>query len=103
MAITSSVSRFEEFNLDPALAEEVEAAPEQQIIEGIVRLEDPDQIPPHFTVVSRFNRICTGRFAAAHTWTIRRHPNVVSLKAARPLGNPDEGENLADLVLAERH
>ena len=99
MPITSSLPRFEEFNLDPALAEEVEAAPEQQIIEGIARLEDPDQIPPHFTVVSRFKRICTGRFAAAHTWTIRRHPNVVSLKAARPLGNSDENENRADLIL----
>lgn len=92
-------SRFAEFNLDPALAETAEGAPEQQIIEGILRLEDPDQVPPHFTVVSRFNRICTGRFPAEHAWTIRRHPNVISLKAGRPLGIHYEGGNLADPVL----
>ncbi|TMJ34344.1 MAG: hypothetical protein E6G89_20475, partial [Alphaproteobacteria bacterium] len=101
MAITLAHSRFSEFNLDPALAEMAEAAPGQQIIEAIVRLEDPDQIPPRFTVVSRFKRICTGRFAAADTWTIRRHPNVVSLKAARPLGIHDEGGNPADLIPAQ--
>jgi 3',5'-cyclic AMP phosphodiesterase CpdA len=98
MATASSLPRFEEFNLDPALAEEVEAAPEEKIIEGIVRLEDPDQIPLQFTVVSRFKRICTGRFAATDAWTIRRHPNVVSLKAARPLGI-HEREIRADLGL----
>ena len=101
MAITLAHSRFSEFNLDPALAEMAEAAPGQQIIEAIVRLEDPDQIPPRFTVVSRFKRICTGRFAAADTWTIRRHPNVVSLKAARPLGIHDEGGNRPDLIPAQ--
>ena len=101
MGTTSSPARFEEFNLDPALAETVEAAPEQQVIEGILRLEDPGEIPPHFTVVSRFNRICTGRFPAGQTWTIRRHPNVISLKDARPLGTHDEGGSLADLVLPE--
>ncbi len=80
-----SKSRFADFNLDPALAEAVEAAPEQ-IIEGILRLEEPTQIPPQFDLVCRFIRICTGRFLAADAWTIRSHPNVVSLKAARPLG-----------------
>jgi hypothetical protein len=78
--------KFAEFNLDPALAEAVAAAAEQELIEGIVRLEDPKQIPPEFRVVSQYIRICTGRFRAADTWTLRRHPNVVSLKAARPLG-----------------
>ena len=92
-------SRFAEFNLDPALAETVETAPAEQIVEGILRLEDPDEIPPHFSVVSRFNRICTGRFPAAHAWTIRRHPNVISLKAARPLGVSYDGEDLTELVL----
>jgi subtilisin family serine protease len=90
--------QFTKFNLDPALAEAIEAAPEQQIIEGILRLEDPSHIPPQFIVVSQFIRICTGRFLAAHAWTIRLHPNVVSLKAARPIGiyqcceNPHEAE-----------
>jgi hypothetical protein len=98
MAIASSAPRFEEFNVDPALAEEVEAAPEDKIIEGIVRLEDPDQIPPHFTVVSRFQRICTGRFAASDAWTIRRDPKVVSLKVGRRLGIHDR-EDRADPVL----
>jgi subtilisin family serine protease len=81
-----SNAKFAEFNLDPALAEAVAAASEEEMIEGIIRLEDPKQIPPQFRLVSRFVRICTGRFRAADTWTLRRHPNVVSLKAARPLG-----------------
>jgi subtilisin family serine protease len=85
-------SRFTEFNLDPALAEAVESAPDQQVIEGIVRLEDPTQIPAEFRVVCQFIRICTGRFLAEDAWTIRRHPNVISLKAARPLGISHSGD-----------
>ena len=44
-------------------------------------------------------RICTGRFRAAHTLSIRRHPNVISLKAARPLGISYDGEDLTSPVL----
>jgi subtilisin family serine protease len=92
MATDMPQDRFAEFNLDPALAEMVEAAPPDQMLEGILRLEDPASAPPGFLVVSKFSRICTGRFRAADTWNIRRHPNVISLKAARPLGlNEDEG------------
>jgi Subtilase family len=87
-----SNAKFAEFNLDPALAEAVAAASEQEIIEGIIRLEDPKQIPPEFRIVSQFIRICTGRFRAADTWTLRHHPNVVSLKAARPLGITQQTE-----------
>ncbi len=83
---TTPKTRFAEFNLDPALAEAVESASRQQIIEGILRLDDPRQIPPKFTLVSQFIRICTGRFLASDAWTIRLHPNVLSLKAARPMG-----------------
>lgn len=86
-------SRFAEFNLDPALAEAVESAPDQQVIEGIIRLEDPAQVPTEFRVVSHFIRVCTGRFLAEHAWKIRQHPNVVSLKAARPLGILQSGQN----------
>jgi subtilisin family serine protease len=81
---------FASTNLDPALAEAFEAAPADGILEGVIRLEDPSQVPPDFRVVSRFHRICTGRFAAALTWTIRRHPNVMSLKASRPLSFHDD-------------
>lgn len=101
MSTKTAKDQFTAFNLDPALAEMVEGFPPEQVIEGILRLEDPDQIPPHFSVVSRFNRICTGRFPAAHTWTIRRHPNVISLKAARPLGLHDKGGSSADPVMLE--
>jgi subtilisin family serine protease/outer membrane protein OmpA-like peptidoglycan-associated protein len=86
MDATTPKSRFAEFNLDPALAEAVESASGQEIIEGILRLDDPRQIPPKFTLVSQFIRICTGRFLASDAWTIRLHPNVLSLKAARPMG-----------------
>ena len=89
-----SNSKFAEFNLDPALAEAVAAASEQEVIEGIIRLEDPKEIPPQFRLVTQFIRICTGRFRAADTWRIRRHPNVVSLKAARPLSIAQQSDSL---------
>jgi phospholipase C/subtilisin family serine protease len=91
MDATSALARFQEFNLDPALAQAVEDAPDERVIEGILRVEDPARIPEGFIVVSRFNRICTGRFRAADTWNIRRDPNAQSLKAARPLGVEDRG------------
>jgi subtilisin family serine protease len=93
-------NRFTEFNLDPALAETAESAPDQQVIEGIIRLEDPAQIPEEFHVVCQFTRVCTGRFLSEHTWTIRQHPNVVSLKAARPLGM-FQNDNSARLAKSE--
>lgn len=86
MATEMPQDRFAAFNLDPALAEMVEAVPQDQLLEGILRLDDPASPPPGFVVVSKFNRICTGRFRAADAWAIRRDPNVISLKAARPLG-----------------
>jgi phosphatidylserine/phosphatidylglycerophosphate/cardiolipin synthase-like enzyme/subtilisin family serine protease len=92
-------NRFAEFNLDPALAEAVEAATDHQVLEGILRLEDPALIPPEFRVVSQFIRICTGRFLAEHAWTIHQHPNVISLKAARSLGI-SEGDPSADSASA---
>jgi phosphatidylserine/phosphatidylglycerophosphate/cardiolipin synthase-like enzyme len=79
-------SRFSEFNLDPALAEAAHFSSDEDAIEGIIRLEDPSQIPTQFQVVSQFTRICTGRFLAKDIWAIRQHPNVASLKAARPIG-----------------
>jgi len=94
-------SRFHEFNLDPALAEMVETTPAEQMVEGILRLEDPHEIPPQFTVVCQFNRICTGRFLAGDAWTIRGHPNVLSFKAARALGIADDGEDLPELFPRE--
>jgi subtilisin family serine protease len=93
---TATERLFKATNLDPALAEAVDAAPADKIIEGIIRLEDPSQVPPDFRVVSRFHRICTGRFAAGRTWTIRRHPNVISLKLTRRLGLHDGGDHAVD-------
>jgi outer membrane protein OmpA-like peptidoglycan-associated protein/subtilisin family serine protease len=94
-------SRFAEFNLDPALAEAAESAPDQQVIEGIIRLEDPSQIPAEFHVVCQFTRVCTGRFLSEHTWAIRQHPNVISLKAARPLGISQTNADSTDLANSE--
>ncbi|MDP2334499.1 MAG: S8 family serine peptidase [Reyranella sp.] len=90
MSTATTDRQFTATNLDPALAEAVDAAPPGQIIEGIVRLEDPRQVPPGFRVVSRFHRICTGRFAADQAWKIRVHPNVISLKATQPLGRHED-------------
>lgn|GEM_PF-984953 len=93
-------NKFTEFNLDPALAEAVESASDQQLIEGIIRLEDPTQVPPEFRVICQFIRICTGRFLAEDTWTIRQHPNVVSLKAARSLGVSESSESFQEFTNA---
>ncbi len=101
MDSANSNSRFFEFNLDPALAEMASTAPAGQTVEGILRLEDPLEIPPPFRVVSQFNRICTGRFAAADVWTIRRHPNVLSFKAARPLGVSSDREDSAEWEISQ--
>ena len=101
MSTATTERQFAAANLDPALAEAVDAASPGDIIEGIVRLEDPRQVPPDFRVVSRFHRICTGRFAADRAWAIRRHPNVISLKATRSLGVQDD-EVAADASLTVR-
>jgi hypothetical protein len=92
----SILARFAARNLDPALAEAVDAVDEQTLLEGIIRLNDPDQIPHGFSVVSRFDRICTGRFPAGLTWAIRSDPNTLSLKAAQPLGTFDWDTLLGD-------
>jgi subtilisin family serine protease len=92
-------SKFSEFNLDPALAETVETSAEEEIVEGILRLEDPNKVPPLFRVVSQFNRICTGRFRVEDTWAIRQHPYVWSLKAARAVAVTYDGEDLTALDL----
>jgi hypothetical protein len=102
MSTATTDRQFTAANLDPALAEAVDAASPGDIIEGIVRLEDPRQVPPDFRVVSRFHRICTGRFAADRVWAIRRHPNVISLKATRSLGVQDD-EVAADASLTVRN
>ena len=101
MSTATTERQFTAANLDPALAEAVDAASPGDIIEGIVRLEDPRQVPPDFRVVSRFHRICTGQFAADRAWAIRRHPNVISVKATRSLGVQDD-EVDTDASLAVR-
>lgn len=86
MNLRTATTRFAALNLDPALAEAAEAVTGDALLEGILRLQDAGVIPAGFVVVSRFDRICTGRFRAAATWAIRSHPNVMSFKIARPLG-----------------
>jgi outer membrane protein OmpA-like peptidoglycan-associated protein/subtilisin family serine protease len=96
MNIADQRGRFAQRNLDPALAEIVETAQEDEVVEGVIVLDDPEEVPASFTIVSRFNRICTGRFPASQTWEIRQHPNVKSLKAARPLGLFHNGEEVIE-------
>ncbi len=84
-----AVHPFNEFNLDPALAEAVAEVEPNCLLEGILRLDDPGEIPLEFGVVCRFDRIFTGRFRATDAWAIRRNSNVASLKAARPIGTPE--------------
>lgn len=80
--------------MDPALWELLrhQTAVEDRQIEAIVRLRRADQPVPGVRLVARFGRIATCRLAAGSVPTVRRDPNVVSLKAPRQLG-PDLEES----------
>ena len=83
--------------MDPALRELLrgEEAVEGRMIEAIIRLRRPGVEVPDVRIVARFGRIATCRLAASSVWEVRRHPDVISLKAPRPLG-PEWGTSPAD-------
>ena len=82
--------------MDPALTELLlrsEEAAEDPVVEAIVRLRQPGLEVPGARIVSRFGTIATCRLAASAIRDVRRHPDVVSLKAPRLLGPEYDSPN----------
>ncbi|HYM61620.1 MAG TPA: S8 family peptidase [Thermoanaerobaculia bacterium] len=55
-------------------------------VDVLARLNDPAQAVPDLTVVTTIGKIVTGFADVARIESIRKHPNVRSLKLARPVG-----------------
>ncbi len=72
--------------MDPALRELLREGGADRVIEAIIRFRRPRVELPGVRVVARFGRIATCRLPLAAVGDVRAHPDVVSLKAARPLG-----------------
>ncbi|KGN39946.1 S8 family serine peptidase [Knoellia aerolata] len=72
--------------MDPALWELLrEDVDTDRELEAIIRFAHPDVDPPEVRVVARFGTIATCRVRAGDVLSVRSHPDVVSLKAARRL------------------
>jgi subtilisin family serine protease/LAS superfamily LD-carboxypeptidase LdcB len=72
--------------MDPALRELLRNEPADRVVEAIIRFRWPGVELPGVRVVARFGCIATCRLPLAAVPEVRAHPDVVSLKAARPLG-----------------
>ena len=77
--------------MDPALRELLRNEPADRVVEAIIRLRRPHVELPGVRVVARFGSIATCRLPLASLPDVRARPDVVSLKAARPLGPEDRG------------
>lgn len=87
--------------MDPALIERLlrMEAPRDPVVEAFVRLRRPGLPVPGVRIVARFGTIATCRLRTSAIAAVHRHPNVVSLKAGRPLGPqydlPDDLQDIA--------
>jgi subtilisin family serine protease len=72
--------------VDPALWELLRDEPADRMVEAIIRFRRPRVELPGVRVVARFGRIATCRLPLGAVLQVRAHPDVASLKAARPLG-----------------
>ncbi len=70
--------------MDPALQELIEGDVDD-VIEAVVKLNDPARTPSGFKTVSQFGAVATGRLARRDIRRIWADPSVHSLKAARLL------------------
>jgi subtilisin family serine protease len=77
--------------MDPALRELLRNEPADRTIEAIIRFRRPSVQLPGVRVVARFGPIATCRIRHAAVGAVRAHPDVVSLKSARPLGPEHPG------------
>ncbi len=87
--------------MDPALRELLRTGPADGMVEAIIRFRRPGVEIPGVRVVARFGHVATCRLPLALVRAVRAHPDVVSLKAARPLGpevTPPEADGAGDHV-----
>jgi subtilisin family serine protease len=81
-------------SMDPALWELLESSevPGDEEVECIIRLDRPDVDVAGVRLVARFGHVATCRVRRDDVLAVRRHPNVLSLKASRPLQPEPEVE-----------
>ena len=82
--------------MDPALAELVEGPPED-VLEVLLRLEDPSSLPDGVTSIARFGEVISARLARGDIQRVWADPRVVSLKAPRLLEYADSAEQLGTM------
>lgn len=86
--------------MDPALRELLSGADSEEL-EVILKLRDPQVIPPHVRVVAEFGRVVTGRIERRWIREVWEHPEVLSFKAPRLLqveseiNDPEAADDLA--------
>jgi subtilisin family serine protease len=84
--------------MDPALAELVEGPPED-VLEVLLRLEDPSSLPDGVTSIARFGEVISARLARGDIQRVWADPRVVSLKAPRLLEYADSAEQLGTMPI----
>src|SRR4051812_37422076 len=77
--------------MDPALRELLRGEPADQVIEAIIRFRRPRVELPGVRIVTRFGSIATCRLLLADVPRVWADRDVVSLKAARTLGEEQLG------------
>jgi Subtilase family/D-alanyl-D-alanine carboxypeptidase len=84
--------------MDPALRELLREEPPDRVVEAIIRLRQPRVRLPGVRIVARFRHIATCRLPVSAIRDVWADPNVVSLKAARPVGLEVPVTDPADLA-----
>jgi len=75
--------------VDPQLRELLQSSPDDAVFEAVVRLKPGRPPPQGLTVVASFGTVRTARIAKRALPRVYAHPDVVSVKAARPVGPAD--------------
>jgi subtilisin family serine protease len=78
---------------DPALVEELRTGPADEELSVIVRLSDPNALPPGARVVTRFGDIATVRVERDHLQELAESATVRALEASRNLRPSHEDED----------
>ncbi|TYB51329.1 S8 family serine peptidase [Nonomuraea sp. PA05] len=71
--------------MDPALRELLRDAPADRMVEAIIRFRRPGVELPSVRLVARFGSVATCRLPLSAVREVWAHPDVISLKAPRPI------------------
>jgi len=82
--------------VDPELAELIAEGAPEDVVSVIVRVHDPQDVPPSVNVVASFGDVLTGRMRIDEIIPARAHRGVASIKAAEVLV-PEEPVAVAEL------